>query len=94
MTHAVHQTPRRIFGDDCNECVERANSIPRMLSGLDSSNKRRLGVLATELHTRVENGDLSKPDDVSRADLKAVDNLRTAARLVFASGITEKVARG
>lgn len=94
MTHAIHQTPRRIFGDDCDECVERASSIPRMLSGLDSSNKRTLGALAAELHTRAKNGDLSKPDNVSWADLKAVENLRFAARLVFASGITEEVAQG
>ncbi len=90
MSHSVHQLPRRIFGDDCEKCVERASSIPRMISGLDAQNKLKLGALATEVY-RDHIDFHNKPDDISWADLRAVDTLRMAARLVFATGISDKV---
>lgn len=88
MSHAVHLLPRRIFGDDCEECVGRANSIEGLIH-LDSSNIVKLGDLAAEMGPR--HGAI--PSGMSRADVRAVDNLRLAARIVFASGITEEVAR-
>jgi hypothetical protein len=89
MSHAPHQAPRRILGDDCEECVSRAGSIEK-LSELDSSNIRRLGDLAAELsEERIDRREAG----VSYSDERAVENLRLAARIVFASGITEEVAR-
>ncbi len=89
MSHGHHDLPRRIFGDDCEECVERASTIPR-LAELDSTNIVKLGDLAAELsEERIDRREAG----VSYADEKAVENLRLAARIVFASGITEKVAR-
>ncbi len=86
MSHAYHNLPRRIFGDDCEECVERASTIAG-LSNLDGHNIVKLGNLAAELK--------ATPDltGISHADYRAVENLRFAARIVFASGITEEVAR-
>lgn len=92
MTHAVHVQPRRIFGDDCEECDQRAASV-RGLVALDPNNIRRLADLAAEMKVGGFSGDPDdSPPDSSRADMKAVDNLRMAARVVFASGITEEVA--
>ena len=90
MSHGYHRKPRRIFGDDCEECVERASTIAG-LAGLDSINIVKLGDLAAELKEiwRIDPREVG----VSYADEKAVENLRLAARIVFASGITEKVAR-
>ncbi len=93
MSHAVHLQARRILGDDCEECVERASSIPRMISGLDDHNKVKLGDLAHELYV-LEIDFHNKPADISWADLRAVETLRMAARLVFATGITQEVAEG
>lgn len=87
MSHALHKLPRVIFGDDCEECRERAASIKR-LSALDSMNLRKLGALA---NSGYENGVL--PAEASIADEQAVENLRLAARIVFASGIREEAAR-
>ena len=92
MVHSAHQLPRRIFGDDCDECVQRASTIEG-LQWLDSQNIIRLGDLAAEIGVDATDMEFSKPDDASWADMKAVDNLRFAARIVFASGITEEVAR-
>ena len=89
MSHGYHDLPRRIFGDDCEECVERASTIPG-LAELDSTNIVKLGDLAAELS--IERID-RREAGVSYADEKAVENLRLAARIVFASGITEEVAR-
>ncbi len=96
MSHGYHRKPRRIFGDDCEECVERASTVEG-LAELDSTNIVKLGDLAAELSEMKSSG---KWDDVhyvaaevSYADEKAVEKLRLAARIVFASGITEEVAR-
>lgn len=89
MSHGHHDLPRRIFGDDCEECVSRALTIPG-LAELDSSNIVKLGDLAAELsEERIDRREAG----VSFADEKAVENLRLAARIVFASGISEEVAR-
>lgn len=85
MSHSPHLTPRRVLGDDCEECVMRSQSVLG-LTYLDASNMRRLADLATE--TR----DGGKPDDASWADMKAVDTLRMAARVVYRSGIDPDVA--
>ncbi len=94
MSHAIHNLPRRIFGDDCEECVERASDIMR-LSSLDSDNIVKLGDLAAEMaqHRAKFKAVGSRPPGVSYADVRAVQNLRLAARIVFASGITKEVAR-
>ncbi len=93
MSHEFHELPRRIFGDDCEECVERASTIAG-LGALDSTNIRKLASLAVETKAGNYSGDLGdSPSGSSRADMKAVDNLRLAARIVFRSGITEEVAR-
>jgi hypothetical protein len=89
MSHAVHELPRRIFGDDCEECVERASTI-RGLTALDGHNIVKLGDLAREIY---RSGGKVVPAGVSFADEQAVENLRLAGRVVFASGITEETAR-
>ncbi len=88
MTHGHHDKPRRIFGDDCEECVERASTIAG-LAELDKSNIVKLGHLAAEL-SEIH---YVAAAEVSYADEKAVENLRLAARIVFRSGITEEVAK-
>ena len=95
MTHGPHIKQRRIFGDDCEECVERANSIPRMVSGLDATNKRRLARLAQEVVADPYGADTPQESfGASRADIKAVDLLRMAARLTFETGISMEIAEG
>lgn len=89
MTHGIHKGPRRVLDDGCEECVNRAITIGG-LAALDPVNIRTLGVLAEELHQRKGR----RPLDYSHADFQAVENLRTAARIVSASGITEEVANG
>ena len=92
MVHAVHVQPRRILGDDCEECVERAKSV-QGLATLDHTRIRLLASLAAEVKAGGFSGDPDdRPPECSSADMKAVDNLRMAARVVFASGITEEVA--
>ena len=92
MTHGYHDLPRRIFGDDCEECVSRASTIEG-LAALDSSNIKKLGDLALEVHANPGSEDEPQELGDSYADLKAVENLRLAARIVFASGIDSEVAR-
>lgn len=87
MSHEYHKLPRVVLGDDCEECRYRAGSIER-LSSLDSTNIAKLGALG---NSGYENGVL--PDEASEADKAALANLRLAARIVFASGITEEAAR-
>ena len=93
MTHGHHDLPRRIFGDDCEECRQRASTIAG-LAELDSANIVKLGDLAAEMdRARSSTTPLGRlVSNLSITDQKAVENLRLAARLVFASGITEKVA--
>lgn len=85
MTHDFHQAPRVVFGDDCAECRERSMTVDG-LAALDSVNIAKLGALAAAL----QDGTL---EGVSHADLYAVEVLRSAARVVFASGISVEVAR-
>lgn len=86
MSHDRHDLPRWVLGDDCEECVSRAGTLDG-LEYLDQGNLDRLGELALEVHR------YGKPPDASYADMKAVQTLRRAARLTFAAGITEEVAR-
>ncbi len=93
MSHGAHQSPRRIFGDDCEECVERAKTV-QGLAALDDFNIVKLGDLAAEVRADPYGADTpQKSFGASRADMRAVHNLRQAARVVFASGISEEVAR-
>ena len=93
MSHGHHDLPRRIFGDDCEECVERAKTLPG-LGYLDDSNIRKLADLAAEVRANPYGEDTPQLSfGASYADMKAVDNLRLAARIVFRSGITEEVCR-
>ena len=91
MSHGHHDLPRRILGDDCAECVERSLDL-NGLSNLDDTNIKKLGDLAAEIKATPG---LMRPQEIgaSYADRKAVETLRLAARIVFASGITEEVAR-
>lgn len=94
MSHSPHLLPRRILGDDCEECVSRAMDL-NGLSQLDDTNIEKLADLAAE--KMVINGGLGlvRPQEIgaSYADMKAVETLRLAARIVYRSGITEEVAR-
>jgi len=92
MSHGHHDLPRRIFGDDCEECVGRASTIVG-LAALDSINIKKLGDLALEFHANPGTEDQPQELGASFADVRAVGNLRLAARIVFASGIDEEVAR-
>ena len=86
MSHGHHDLPRRVLGDDCEECVQRSMTIEGLAS-LDDSNLRKLAEFAVEL--KDTSHDIT---DASWADMKAVGNLRLAARIVYRSGITEHTA--
>lgn len=95
MTHAPHLLPRLVLGDDCEECVARAQSLEG-LAQLDELSLARLGVLAHQVADLRRAGrayKLTASLGVSNADLRAVEILRLAARLVHAAGITEEDAR-
>ena len=92
MSHGPHELPRRILGDDCDECVERSQRIEG-LAALDDHNLRKLSELAAEVVADPYGEDTPQTSfGASRADMKAVDNLRLAARLTYRSGITEHTA--
>ena len=81
MSHAVHQLPRRVFGDDCEECVYRAkNGIDGLLQ-LDPDHLGELFKLAAEMSTLEE-----IPDDASEADVIAVRSLQRAAMVFDRAG--------
>lgn len=88
--HAPHQLPRRVLGDDCDECVKRSNSIEGLAS-LDDGNLRKLSELASEQHAYGAGG-MADRFGASNADMNAVENLRLAARIVYRSGISSDVA--
>ena len=95
MSHAPHQGTRRVLGDDCEECVSRAADL-NGLSALDNGNLRELAHLAQQKHeVRAAGRQITRPTELgaSYADMKAVETLRLAARIVYRSGITEEVAR-
>jgi hypothetical protein len=92
MSHGYHKKPRRVLGDDCKECVSRAQTI-RGLVVLDPENLAKLAALAAEVKADPYGEDTPQASfGASYADMKAVDNLRSAARIVFASGITKEIA--
>ena len=84
-----HDLPRRVLGDNCDECVERSLTIEGLAS-LDNSNLQKLAELAAEMDTTPH----ARPQELgaSYADAKAVENLRLAARLTYRSGISPDVA--
>ena len=90
MSHAYHELPRIVLGDDCDECVERSRTLEGLAS-LDEINLRRLALFSAEL--KASSDPYDKPAHASHGDMRAVDNLRLAARIVFKSGITEETAR-
>ena len=93
MSHAYHELPKVVLGDDCEECVERSQTIEGLAS-LDEVNLRRLVSLVAEMpRGRFGGVVMEQPSHASKADMRAVENLRLAARIVFASGITEVAAR-
>jgi len=66
-----------------------------MVSGLDTQNKQKLARLAQEVVADPYGADTPQESfGASRADMKAVDLLRMAARLTFESGITMRIAEG
>jgi len=92
-THGHHDGVRRVFGDDCDTCVARATGGLEGLSLLDSGNLQKLADLAAEKQVW-DNGDLLRPSQIgaSYADMKAVETLRLAGRLVYRSGLDPDVA--
>ena len=88
MTHAPHQGTRRVLGDDCDECVARANDL-NGLSQLDGHSLRELANLAAQASGKYAD---PKTFGASHADMKAVETLRLAARIVYRSGIDPDVA--
>ncbi len=86
MSHGHHELPRRVLGDDCQECVERSGSLVG-LAQLDDGNLVKLADLAAEM--KDTSHDIT---DASFADINAVGTLRLAARIVYRSGITEHTA--
>ena len=92
MSHAVHQLPRRILGDDCDECVSRSKDLYG-LSQLDTGRLRKLAELALEFHANPGTDDQPQELGASYADRNAVETLRFAARIVYRSGIDPEVAR-
>jgi hypothetical protein len=93
MSHEYHEKPRRILGDDCEECVGRAQTIER-LRFLDDGRLHKLADLAAEVRADPYGEDTPQASfGASHADMKAVGNLRLAARIVYKSGITEEIAQ-
>ena len=87
MSHAYHGNLNgTVLKDGCDECEARVK-LPGM-SSLDDANLQRLAVLATRDHVIP----LTTPE-ISHAEIVAIENLRLMGRIVFASGITEKVCR-
>jgi hypothetical protein len=82
MSHAYHELPRLIFGDDCEECVDRCRSIDGIAS-LDEENLVELGDMVKALGAHYD----LRPTGWSYADVKACETLAYAARIVFASGL-------
>ncbi len=91
MSHSPHLLPRRVLGDDCDECVGRSFDL-NGLSQLDDGNLRKLAGLAAD---KQRIGFVTNPNQLgaSYADMKAVETLRLAARIVDISGISMEVAR-
>lgn len=93
MMHAIHERPRVVFGDECNECVSRSYSIEG-LAQLDEENLAKLGALAAQAaQLRRRWGGSMRPLGASYSDMRAIETLRLAARVVYGSGITEEDAR-
>ena len=95
MIHELHKGPRVVFGDDCDECVSRCDTLDG-LAALDRINLVKLGALAARVVELRRAGLASRAGALlgaSYVDMRAVDVLLLAARLVHGSGITEEDAR-
>ena len=86
MSHAYHgDLIGTVLYDDCEECESRTG-LPGMVH-IDNTNLKTLATMAKlEASSEVA-------AQYSVADWVAIGNLRLMARIVFASGITEEVAR-
>lgn len=97
MSHTIHEGPHRVFADNCEECIERTNLGLNGLTQLDHENLLRLAILARDKreYFREEGHNPTNPRELgaSYADMRAVETLRLAARIVFASGINLDDAR-
>lgn len=96
MTHAVHEKPRIVLGDDCEECLSRAERGLDGLAELDETNLRRLASIAeAKLEARRAGDPIVRPSQIgaSYADMRATETLRLAARIVEKSGIDPEAAR-
>ncbi len=90
-THGHHDGVRRVFGDDCKTCVARATGGLEGLSHLDGPNLQELATLAAE---KMATHGLTRPQEIgaSYSDMKAVETLRLAGRIVYRSGLDPDVA--
>lgn len=83
--HGRHEGKGTILYDGCDQC-EHMSGRPWMF---DKPSLQGIAALAKQLKDEVP----SIRGQVSHAEFKAVEVLREHARYVFASGITEEVAR-
>lgn len=93
MSHGPHLRTRRVLGDDCEECLDRASNGLNGLSQLDNGNLRELAAIAREKSNDPFGIERPQAIGASFADMKAVETLRLAARIVYRSEITEEEAR-
>lgn len=91
MSHGPHQGTYTVLEDDCEECIGRAGDL-NGLSQLDDNNLQELARLAT---LQFELPNIMRPSEIgaSYLDIRAVETLRLAARLVYRSGISEQVSK-
>lgn len=91
LMHAPHEGPGRVLYDNCDECVARAIGGLDGLSHLDNGNLKELAKIAVE---KMSHPRLVRPlEGCSYADMKAVETLRLASRLVERSGIPAEAGR-
>ncbi len=84
QAHSIHDGIGVALYDGCGRCAYLSTNI----DGLDDASLRRLASLADGIM-----GHHLQTDDYSINDAIAVYQLRRQARIVFASQITEEVAR-
>ena len=82
--HSLHEGTAVALFDGC----ERCDYIAKNLAHLDDFSLELLASGATGLYTK----EISR-SEFSGNDLQAINTLRLMARIVFASGISEEVAR-
>lgn len=83
--HAPHGVTEAVLYDDCARCEYQALNLWE----LDTTSLRNLANLARYL----KDGDSIRRSDLTNNEVRAIEQLRLMARVVFASEITRRVAK-